>query len=57
MFAILAPQQPVPTPSHHRTRLPAAPQAAFVRNGQDQMEQAISTVDFDRFKDFTFNPG
>ncbi|CRG83900.1 hypothetical protein PISL3812_01256 [Talaromyces islandicus] len=52
-----APQQTIPTPSHHRTRLPATPHAAFVRNGQHQMEQAVSSIDFDRFKDFTINPG
>ncbi|KAH8696307.1 hypothetical protein BGW36DRAFT_397885 [Talaromyces proteolyticus] len=51
------PQPSIPTPDHHRTRLPAPPREAFVHGGQHHVEKASSTLDFGRFKDFTFKPG
>lgn len=50
-------RNPVPTPSHHRTRLPAQPESAILRESREQMEEPKYFANHGRFRDFSYNPG
>lgn len=50
-------RNPVPTPSHHRTRLPAQPESAILRESREQMEEPKYFANRESFRDFSYNPG
>lgn len=47
----------VPTPSHHRTRLPAQPESTILRESREQIEEPKYFANHGRFGDFSYNPG
>jgi hypothetical protein len=50
-------RNPVRTPSHHRTRLPAQPESAVVRESREQMEEPKYFANHGHFREFGYNPG
>ncbi|KAE8555621.1 hypothetical protein EYB25_000319 [Talaromyces marneffei] len=50
-------QNPVPTTSHHRTRLPAQPEPEVFRENREQMDEPKYFANHGRFRDFSYNPG
>ena len=47
----------VPTPVHHRTRLPAQPESTVLRGNRGLMEEPKYFANHGRVRDFTYNPG